>query len=358
MSTVNLAFRVLPRRLTRRAALRLGSLGGAAALGGLAACDGDDGPKDTAGDDTAPSFDTTVDTAPPDESIPPVTSNEDFYITSCCGEPTVDGGTWALSVLDRGAALGSIDLATLEALETRDKEHTLECIGAGNHNPAIGNAVWSGLPLLEVFDAVGIAVPEGVLELKFGCADGYTTSIPVTDLSRPVWLVWRMNGEVLPKPHGYPVRLLVPGRYGMKNPKWIESMEFVSEPYLGFWESFGWSADASFRPNTFVFQPEDLARLPAETLRILGTAFCGDDPIAAVEISVDGGQSWQPAEIDYQPGPDVWTLWHLDWTPSPGVHTVQARCRTASGAMSDPSSEGTDGLQGYNGSMAVTVEVV
>jgi hypothetical protein len=104
--------------------------------------------------------------------------------------------------------------ATLTNLPAREKEHTLECIGAGPGYLAISNAIWTGLALTEVFQAARVQVSPGTIELVFRSVDEYSTSIPVEDLLKPAWLVWRMNGVALPTEHGYPVRLLVPGRYG------------------------------------------------------------------------------------------------------------------------------------------------
>ena len=171
-----------------------------------------------------------------------------------------------------------------------------------------------------------------------------------------MWLVWKLNGADLPPEHGYPARLLVPGRYGMKNPKWIVEIDFVDEAVIGFWESRGWSNTAEYLPNALVHQPTRLASYPAGALRVLGTAFAGSDPVTRVDVRVDGGE-WQQATLDYAPGADVWTLWHFDWDAEVGTHTVQARCTTASDEQS-AGPEATASLTGFDGSMEVEVEVV
>jgi DMSO/TMAO reductase YedYZ molybdopterin-dependent catalytic subunit len=281
----------------------------------------------------------------------PITPNEHFYITSCCGNPVVNAATWALSIQSRGVEITSVDYATLRNLPGRKKEHTLECISAGPEYFAISNAIWTGLPLSEVFDAIGVAVTAGTIELVFRSVEGYSASLPVTDLDKPAWLVWLMNGVELPPEHGYPARLLVPGRYGMKNPKWITSIDFVDQPFTGYWDEQGWSKAAPYQTNTLVHVPT--GDVPAGAIVAHGTAFAGSDPILSVEVSVDGGQ-WLPATIDYSPGPDIWTLWHHDMVMEAGSHTLQARCSTQSGSRSNPTSDATDYLSGYDGSDLVT----
>ena len=203
----------------------------------------------------------------------PITPNEDFYITSCCGNPVVDAATWSLSIMSRGAEITSVNYATLQSLPAREKEHTLECISAGPGYLAISNAIWTGLPLAEVFNTLGVAVTQGTIELVFKSVEGYSASIPVSDLDKPAWLVWLMNGVKLPPEHGYPARLLVPGRYGMKNPKWITSIDFVDEPFTGYWDQQGWSKAAPYQTNALVHVP--LGDVPAGAIVANGTAFAG-----------------------------------------------------------------------------------
>ncbi len=306
----------------------------------------------TAAADAANAAD-AVATAP---GLPKITANDKHYVTSCCGTPSVDAGQWTLSLLDRGKLLATVDFAFLESLQPRDKEHTLECIGGGPQYQLISNAIWTGLPLLEIFAAKGVQVPPDVSELKITGLDDYATGLPTSVLALPTWLVWRMNGVALPHEHGYPARLLVPNRYGMKNPKWVKAIEFVAQPFTGFWESQGWSATAFYRPNAYIRSPAPAATLSPGVTTVYGTAFCGRDGIVRVDVRVDGG-AWQPATLDYAGVQDVWTLWHFDWQAGAGNHTVQARCITASGATSDENPEGVDTLAGYNGSMAVSVTV-
>jgi hypothetical protein len=94
----------------------------------------------------------------------PITPNEHFYITSCCENSPVDASAWALSIKNRGVEIASIDYATLTGLPARDKEHTLECIGASPYYLSISNAIWTGLPLTEVFEAAHVAVSPGTIE--------------------------------------------------------------------------------------------------------------------------------------------------------------------------------------------------
>ena len=293
--------------------------------------------------------------SPPRTAYGGITPNEEFYITSCCGNPVVDASTWALSIQNRGVEIASIDYATLRSFAGRNKEHTLECISAGSGYLAISNALWTGLPLNEVFDKLGVQVSAGTIEMVFRSVEGYSASLPVADLQKPVWLVWLMNGVELPPEHGFPVRLLVPGRYGMKNPKWITSIDFVDQPFTGYWDKQGWSKEAPYQTNTMVFVPRD--DVPAGEITANGTAFAGSDPILFVEVSVDGG-AWQPAAIDYSPGPDIWTLWHYDMNLLPGSHTLQARCTTLSGSQTSPSSTATNYLDGFDGSDLVNFNVI
>ena len=288
---------------------------------------------------------------------PAVTSNEKHYITSCCGTPAYDALTYKLQIFDTGKLMTAFSLAELEAITALDREHTLVCIGTSPWGQAIGNAVWTGLPLAKLLETRGLMVPKQPF-IKISAFDGYTTGLPASDVSKPLWVVWRMNGQPLPAEHGFPVRLLVPGRYGMKNPKWMTAIDFVDAAYAGYWETKGWSDPAPYKPNTFIKYPTDESILKLGKTRVQGTAYAGSDPITKVDVRVDGG-AWQAAVFDYNKGADIWALWHFDVALKAGKHKVQARCTTASGLMSSDKPEGSapgDGA-GYDGSMEVEFEV-
>lgn len=322
-------------------------------------------PDAMAADFSAESVEVSADAAAPVDAaavgnpivaIAPITSNDTHYITSCCDAPELDGKNWAIAVADRGKSLGKIDLALLQSLQAKTHEHTLECISAGPMHPAISNAIWTGLPLTDVLAAIGVVVPKDDVQVKITAGDGYTTGLPLTDLDKPVWLVWLMNGAPLPLDHGYPARLLVPGRYGMKSPKWLTAIEFIDKPYIGYWEDKGWSDAAVNKANALIRVPEPGVAVQKGLLRVAGTAFAGQDAVVSVDVRIDGG-AWQSAVLDYAPGPGIWVLWHLDWQAVAGAHSVQARCTTAAGVTSLEAPGGTPGLDGYDGSMLVTFEV-
>lgn len=292
--------------------------------------------------------------------LPPITPIGDFYVYSYAAIPDFDPETHATSIASEAGPLATFDAAFLRSLPARDKEHTLQCIGSRPRIQHVGNAIWSGLPLVEVLDALGVVPPASAVGLRVTGLDGYHAGIPIADLwDGPIWLVWQMNGEPLPTAHGAPARLLVPGRYGVKNLKWLAEIAFVDQPHVSYWTDRGWSEEAVYRPNTFVASPIDGFQLAAgERVRFVGTAHAGRDPVVAVDVSVDGGPC-EPADLDYATGePDLWVLWSWPWTPGEeGDHRVRVRCTTASGARSVDDPDGTDPFQGYDGSMEIAVRV-
>jgi DMSO/TMAO reductase YedYZ molybdopterin-dependent catalytic subunit len=292
------------------------------------------------------------------EALAPITPTERFYVYQYGPVPDLDPSSHRIEVTFEETPLATFDRGHLASLAGREREHTLQCIGSRPTVQNIGNARWFGLPLVEVLASLGVTPPAEAVELVAVGEDGYDAAIPIGDLTAdaPVWLVWEMNGEPLPLPHGAPARLLVPGRYGVKNVKWPAELRFVRSPHTSFWSEQGWSEPAPYRPNTFVASPADGLEVPPGTVvRFVGTAFAGEDVVERVEVSIDGGP-WREAERAYaidQPG--VWVLWSFEWEVPEGRHVVQARCTTRDGARSHPTHDGTSPLDGYDGSMSVLV---
>ena len=289
--------------------------------------------------------------------IPAVSPNGDFYRYQYDGRPSFDAATHLMRVQDGDQLLTQFGRSFLASLDPMETEQTLQCIGSNPRVQRISNAVWTGLPLIDVFDALEVQVPDDAVGMRLVGMDDYTAGIPIEDLyDAPVWLMWGMNGETLPFAHGAPARLLVRGKYGMKALKWIREMAFVREPHESYWTQFGWDEEAPYLPNTLIASPIDGVGLDGDgAVRIVGTAFAGEDPVVAVDYRVDDGP-WMPAELDYATGlPGIWVLWAFTWQPVRGRHTLQVRCTTQSGATSVDDPEGTDRLLGYDGSMAITV---
>lgn len=292
--------------------------------------------------------------------IPEITPNASFYVYNVFSQPEVDPTSWRLRFHDRGAELGTIDQAFLDTLPARDVELTLQCIGASVVSRRIGNAVWTGLPLAEVLAAAGISgPPAGTVEIVLRGADDYHASVPVEDYEdAPIWLVWGMNGEALSPEHGAPARLMIPGRYGIKNLKWITSIGWVDRVHEGYWDRYGWSHTGEYKVCGFIHVPSwhDEVRSP---VTVLGSAFAGRDPIVSVELTDDGGKTWMPCTLDYNPGADRWTLWSFVWRPrQKGDQEIQVRATTAGGQVTVMDPGGSNGLNGYDGGQLLPLVVV
>ena len=292
--------------------------------------------------------------------IPEVTSNEDFYVYNHSLQPEVDPDLWVMDLLDGGTEQALIDKAFLDTLPLRQIELTLQCIGSGPSQRLINNAVWGGLPLVEVMDVLGVPLPgPDKIELKMSAPDGYHASIPIEDLTEaPVWLIWEMNGVPLPARHGGPARLMVPGRYGIKNVKWITRVEFIDYVHAGYWDlNGGWSHTGEYKLNGFIMVPSYGSEVSAP-VKILGTAFAGGDRVVRVELTDDGGVSWRRCQIDYAPGADRWVLGSFEWSPRPGTHEIQIRATSASGQVTNMDPAGSNRLDGYDAGMLIPLTVV
>jgi DMSO/TMAO reductase YedYZ molybdopterin-dependent catalytic subunit len=149
-------------------------------------------------------------------------------------------------------------------------------------------------------------------------------------------LVYEMNGAPLPANHGYPLRVLLPGRYGQKQPKWLTDIEFSDNPnHRGTWERKGWSDDAFVQVNSRIETPRSGLPLPAGEQRLTGVAFAGARPITMVEVLV-GGQVVGTAELTSASSPLVWTQWSFPWPAAPGQWELQSRATDGAGNAQEP----------------------
>lgn len=284
--------------------------------------------------------------APGPEELPPITPNDQFYVTTVStanipGESFVED--WSLEVSGLCGNPTILTLDQLVALGTEEFEHTLECIGNQSER-LIGNARWEAVPLASV---LALVQPDAeATHIFVSCGDKYATSIPLTST---MYLAFRMNGEPIPKEHGWPVRMLTRGRYGMKNPKWMTKIELVSESVLGFWEMLGWSDDCTYQIHSWIHFPASGATLPATGATVKGSAYAGSVPIAAVEFSTNGGVSWEEAKITYGGTGNVWALWEAEVVPPAGEFTLTVRAKTTDGRVQADLEQVDSDLDGFEG---------
>ena len=291
------------------------------------------------------------------KGLPPeITPNLDFYIVSKNPpgfDPVVDGQKWRLEI--RGLVDKPIRLSydEIRAMPSVSRPHTLECISNEVGGDLISNAVWRGVRLRDLLAKAG-GVGAKATEIAFRCADGYTESIPIMDALNPdTLLVYEMNGVRLPAKHGFPVRLLVPGRFGMKNPKWITKIEAVDYDFQGYWERSGWSKPAIVKTMSKFTSPSGSHMMPQvnNQVELGGVAYAGDRGIKSVEFSTDDGKTWQPAQVKPPLGKYTWLLWAALWKPTaPGEYTLRVRARDGADQLQTAQETPTlpDGASGYH----------
>jgi DMSO/TMAO reductase YedYZ molybdopterin-dependent catalytic subunit len=261
----------------------------------------------------------------------------------------IDPAQWTIRVdglCNNPFNLTAADLQTRPPLQLM---RTLECIGQPPGGNLVSNAVWVGTQLWPVLQE---AQPrQNATWIKFTCRDGYTTGLPLDQLRRPqTLLIYAVNGEPLPPEHGFPVRLMTPGRYGQKNPKWIERMEFVAGTPKGFWEDQGFSDTCWVLTNSKIERPFRGETIPLGKLFTLAGFALSQYPITKVEISPDRGATWLEAILGLNNSPDVWTMWTLDWTPgTAGEVELWVRAWDNQGRV-QPEIDDTepDGFNGYH----------
>ncbi|HZO32046.1 MAG TPA: molybdopterin-dependent oxidoreductase [Chloroflexota bacterium] len=291
--------------------------------------------------------------------LTPITPNDLFYVvTKNVVDPGVERNVWRLEIGGLVERPRSYSFTEITALASTVQETTLMCISNGVGDALMSNARWTGIPLRTLLDAAG-PHPGGIEALLRG-ADGYTDTIPLAKALDPSTLVvFEMNGEPLPRIHGYPVRLIVPGMYGEKNVKWVTGIEIVDHDVKGFYEQQGWGPDFEIPIRSRFYEPDlsEPIRLGA-VVGLRGIVFGGDKGISRAEVSLDGGQSWQPAELEY-PGTRLsWAIWRYQWRPElAGEYFLAVRGFDASGAPQPAEDRGIvpSGGRGYH---RITVSVV
>jgi DMSO/TMAO reductase YedYZ molybdopterin-dependent catalytic subunit len=301
---------------------------------------------------------------PVSELRDPIIPNEHFFVRSHFAVAHVDVKTWRLKV--EGAVEKPFEMTyeELAGLPSRTLTATLECAGNGRVHltppvpglqwgeGAVGNAEWAGVPLAAILDRAGLknVAVEVILE---GADTGqinsdpkspgvihFARSLPVEKAKKDeVLLAYKMNGETLPVSHGYPLRAVVGGWYGMASVKWLSRIVVSDQPFRGFFQSLDYAYFVrkdglpTLVPVTAVQPKAILARpglgevIPAgKPYRLFGAAWAGERAVDKVEVSLDGGKSWTAAKLFGEAKPVQWVLWEYAWErPERGQASIVAR---------------------------------
>ena len=280
-----------------------------------------------------------------------VTPPDSFYVVSKnLIDPVVDAASWHLQVT--GLVSHPIDLKYNEilALPAQQTYQTLECISNEVGGDLISNGLWTGTRLADILHTAGVA--SDATAIHFTSVDGYTDSMAVAKALDPsTLLAYKLDGQPLPSKHGFPLRVLGTGTYGMKNPKWLTKIEVVKEALPGFWEQQGWDSAAIVQTMARIDAPQSGVSLHLAPLVVEGIAFAGSRGIQRVDVSTDGGKSWNAAELKQPLGPNTWVFWQYAWQPgAAGGYTVVARAIDGTGHVQTASQAETypSGATGYD----------
>jgi DMSO/TMAO reductase YedYZ molybdopterin-dependent catalytic subunit len=286
-----------------------------------------------------------------------ITRTDAFYYVSknFVSDPAVDTGAWKLTVTGLVTTPLTLTYADLRALPAIEQFQTLECISNEVGGNLMSTARWTGASLASLLQQAGLQ--SSATSVIFRSADGYSDQLHLAQALGPRALIaYDINGVHLPQAHGFPARLLIPGLYGMKNGKWLTSLEVSSGSYDGYWEQRGWTREAQVKLTARIDVPGDEDVLLPRATAIAGVAFSGDQGIAEVQVSTDSGQTWTAAALRRPLAEQTWVLWELPWTPLVGTHVIVVRAIDLLGRVQTPQDAPTlpDGASGYH---AITVHV-
>jgi DMSO/TMAO reductase YedYZ molybdopterin-dependent catalytic subunit len=325
-----------------------------------------------------------------------LTPTESFYVRTHFPIPVIDRDAWWLQVEGDVENPFAINYEELLKLESVTIPVTLEC--AGNNRSllqpkvkgvqwglgAVGTAEWEGAPLSVLLDRAG--VKGNACEVILEGADGgmledpksppgelnFARSIPLEKARADVLLACKMNGGELPPQHGFPVRAIVPGWYAMASIKWLQRIIVTEQPFTGYYQTLDYAfwkrreQVAELTPLTEmqikaqIAKPTQGETVPANSgVRIHGAAWTSDNEITKVELSTDGGSTWNDAKLLGKPKSNAWRLWEFNWqTPTaPGKRRLIARATDSIGRTQPVQRDRDRGTYMINHLLPVEVEV-
>lgn len=300
-----------------------------------------------------------------------LTPAELFYIRCHFPMPDLDRTSYQLRIDGAVKQPFALSYDELQSMPSETRIAILECAGNGRvflvpqvpgaqwELGAVSNAEWTGVPLRTLLERAGLA--EDACEIVFEGADrgepkeephppglvSYVWSLPLAKAMQPeVLIAYKMNGRELTRDHGFPVRALVPGHFGMASVKWLTRIQAVREPFHGYWQTSDYAYWDSLggqpvrrmlgemKLKSEIVRPRDYETLaPGRNYTIAGAAWAGETDVTEVAVSTDSGQTWNKAEFIDPVRRHSWRRWKFDWqTPKqPGKYTLLSRAKDASG---------------------------
>jgi DMSO/TMAO reductase YedYZ molybdopterin-dependent catalytic subunit len=280
------------------------------------------------------------------------TANKDFYrVDINLTVPVVDHEEWSLRIdgmVDRPFELTFDELLDLPMVEC---DITMCCVSNEVGGPYLGGARWLGVRVCDLLERAGVR--SGADQILSTATDGFTISTPLTAAQdgRDMIVAVGMNGEPLPRDHGFPARLVTPGLYGyVGGTKWLTRLTLTTyDKQEAYWTERDWAIDGPIKIASRIDTPVALRAVDAGRIVVAGVAWAPGRGIGDVEVSIDDGP-WRPAKFGPDAGPDYWRQWYLLWDAEPGRHTLTVRARTPDGEMqtearATPFPDGSSGFQ-------------
>ncbi len=280
-----------------------------------------------------------------------ITPSSQFYIRNHFAVPPVsDANDWIIKVQGNVRHPQNISFTQLGRFSRVEQVVTLECAGNSKHrnHGLVSNARWAGVPLKTVLERVHLA-PDAT-HVVFHGADAategkrhFSRALTIEQATHPaVMLATEMNGEPLPPDHGFPVRLIVPGWYGMAHVKWLERIELISRPFNGPYQTtFYVNKRRVGRGDDVIWKSSPITKIPVKSIvariqrdyhskgniyKVSGAIWGGNRPINAVNVHINDDNQWHTATLAENSDPFAWTLWSYQWdNPLPGLHHLMSR---------------------------------
>src|SRR5215212_5770949 len=289
--------------------------------------------------------------------VPLITPASSFYLRdTALVSPRIDVNSWKLSV--KGAVDNPIELSyrDLLGMSTREADITLSCVSNVVGGGLVSNGRWTGVLLSDVLSEAGVSrdkITRASRQLVGRSVDGFTAGFR-TDIAldgREALVAFGLNGSELPLKHGYPVRLVVPGLYGyVSATKWLSEIELTNWDFDAYWIQRTWSKEGPIKTQSRIDTVKDGEQLSAGKIPVGGIAWAPHRGIERVELSTDGGQTWNQARLAKQLAIDTWRQWIYDWDAGPGEYTLMVRATDGEGVtqtatQAPPHPSGATGYQ-------------